>query len=153
MAVTIDSGPIEAEFLLRHVPEKKWRELMLARRRFLEIQLSYDCRCLVQFVNDARLMFEALGFQSLEHMIRDGYGLEPAEIELAIEWLKLNPPNKPVSLDYAVTQALGQRGAPAGNQNAAKNKGSNATFVPELKKNRGASYILARLDRDGHAEH
>jgi len=27
------------------VPREKWRELMLARRRFLEIKLSYDCRC------------------------------------------------------------------------------------------------------------
>ena len=29
MAVVINSGPVDAEHLLRHVPQEKWRELML----------------------------------------------------------------------------------------------------------------------------
>ena len=143
MAVTIDSGPVEAENLLRHVPENKWRELMLARRRFLEIQLSYDCRCLVTFVNDAELMYAALGFGSVEQMIRDGYGLKPAEIQVAVEWLQLNPPDEPISLDGAITKALGKRGRPK----KGEEKGCNATL-----KRGTAAHWLARLDRDGFAE-
>jgi hypothetical protein len=72
----IDSGPIEATDRLRDVPRANWHDLMLARRQFLEIQLSSDCRHLVEFVNDAKLMFEALGFSSAKQMIREGYGLE-----------------------------------------------------------------------------
>jgi hypothetical protein len=64
---------------------------------------------------------------------------------------RLNPSDDPVELETAVT--LGKRGAPAGNRNAAKNKDSTTTFVSSdaKAKNRGAAYILARLDRDGPA--
>jgi hypothetical protein len=89
--VSIDSGPITAEDRLRDVPREKWHDLMLARRYFMEVRLSHDCRCLVEFVDDAKLMFEALGFASVEDMISNGYGLEPAEIAVAVEWLRLNP--------------------------------------------------------------
>jgi hypothetical protein len=85
----IDSDPIEATDPLRDVPRAKWRDLMLARRQFLEIQLSSDCRHLVEFVNDAELMFEALGFSSPKQMIIEGYGLEREEISIAVEWLRL----------------------------------------------------------------
>ena len=104
-SVRIDSGAVEATHLLRHVPQNKWRELMLARRNFMAIKLSYDCRCLVTFVNDAKVMFEALGFSSVEQTIRDGYGLEPAEIDVAVRWLELNPPTEPISLDDARAEA------------------------------------------------
>jgi hypothetical protein len=84
VSVTIDSGAVEAGQRLRSVPRARWRELMVARRHFLEVRLPYDCRCLVQFVNDAELMYRALGFESVEQMIEDGYGLEPAEIKIAV---------------------------------------------------------------------
>jgi hypothetical protein len=94
-------------------------------------------------------------------MIRDGYGLKPEEINIAVEWLKLNPPNQPVALDQAVK--LGKRGPPAGNQNASKNKVDNINFVsvPKTKGGTGRDYILARLQMmvlqvigrpTGHAE-
>jgi ParB-like chromosome segregation protein Spo0J len=102
IAVTLDSGPIEAADRLRHVPCEKWRELMLARRRFCEIKLSYDCRCLVEFINDAEAMYSELGFASPDDMIRDGYGLKPAEIAIAIDWLGLKPPKEPICLEKAV---------------------------------------------------
>src|SRR5882672_4071571 len=109
MAVVIDSGPVSAEDFLRHVPRDKWRELMLARRRFLDVRLSHDCRCLVQFVNDAEAMFEVLGFASAEQMIREGYGLEPKEIDIAVEWLKLNQPCEAVSLKIVLGKHGGDR--------------------------------------------
>jgi hypothetical protein len=101
VAVSIDSGAVEATDRLREVPREKWHDLMLARRQFMEIRLSHDCRCLVEFVNDAKLMFEALGFASIEHMIREGYGLEPDEIDVAVEWLRLNPPAEAVPMETA----------------------------------------------------
>lgn len=143
MAVVIDSGPVAAEDFLRHVPREKWRELMLARRYFMEVKLSYDCRCLVQFVNDAKLMYAELGFAGVNEMVRDGYGLEPAEIDIALEWLKLNPPDEPIAFDQAVK--LGKRGRPRN-----EDKGGITTLKPNQKNTAG--HVLARLDRDGFAD-
>jgi hypothetical protein len=81
-------------------------DLMLARRHFAEVNVSYDCRCLVQFCDDAAAMHKELGFDTPEAMIRDGYGLEPEEVNLALEWIRLNPPDEPVSLQAAKTLAL-----------------------------------------------
>jgi hypothetical protein len=39
-----------------------------------------------------------------------GYGLEPTEIALAVEWLRLNPPKEPLPLDTAIK--LGKQGRP-----------------------------------------
>jgi hypothetical protein len=107
-AIVIDSGPIEAADHLRDVPQGKWRDLMLARRQFMEIRLAHDCRCLVEFVNDAQVMHAALGFASAEAMIHDGYGLEPVEIATAVQWLKLREPDAPVSLNQAIALHPGE---------------------------------------------
>ena len=144
MAVVIDSGSVEAEDLLRHVPTDKWRELMLARRRFLEIKLSHDCRCLVQFVNDAELMFSELGFKNPEAMIRDGHGLKPQEIKIAVNWLELNPPDDPVPLKEVIR--LGKHGG-----SRKKGEQGGMSTLKQSQKNTKAHW-LARLDRDGHAE-
>ena len=145
MAVHIDSGPVEAENFLRHVPREKWRDLMLARRYFLEVHLSYDCRCLVQFVNDAKEMFGPLGFESAEHMIEEGYGLKPEEIAVAVEWLTLNPPAEPISLD--VVKRLAAHGGDRRSEKARADQACNTRLKYGTR-----AYWLARLDRDGHTE-
>jgi len=89
----------------KEAPSMMWHDLMLARRQFLEINLSSDCRRLVQFVNDAAGMHQALGFSCAEDMIREGYGLRPEEIKLTVEWLKLKQPQEPISLDAAIQLA------------------------------------------------
>lgn len=109
-SVKVDSGPVEATDPLRYVPVERWRDLMLARRQFLEVKVSHDCRCLVEFVTDAEQMFRPLGFKSPEAMIRDGYGLEPEEVEIAVRWLELNHPEEPVGLPDALLRA--KRGRP-----------------------------------------
>lgn len=144
-SVTIDSGPVSATNRLRDVPREKWHDLMLARRQFMEIRLSHDCRCLIEFVNDASQMYSALGFDSVEAMIRNGYHLEPAEIAVAVEWLRLNPPDQPVSLTRAVT--LGQQGGDRRSERAKADQGCITTL-----KRGTADYTLARLDRDGRSD-
>ncbi len=145
--VAIDSGPIEATDRLSNVPKESWRSLMLARRHFLQVNLSYDCRCLVEFVSDAGEMYGPLGYASVDQMIRDGYGLEPAEIEIAVEWLRLNPPDDPTPLERA--KELGQRliGIPGGKAGPGRGKktGDNIT---RLKRGTSHAYTVARLDRD-----
>jgi hypothetical protein len=112
------------------------------RRRFAEVRLSYDCRCLVQFCDDARQMYRELGFTSAERMIRDGYGLEAEEVSLVVEWLRLNPPNEPVSFD-AAKAVLNANG---GDRRSAEFQVDNI----KLKHKGGTDreYVLARLRRD-----
>ena len=95
--VRINSGPISATDKLREVPKEKWRDLMVARRLHMKTKLAYDCRCLVEFVDDAEQMHEVLGYSSAEAMVREGYDLKPEEIDVAIRWLKLNPPKEAIS--------------------------------------------------------
>lgn len=151
MAVVINSGPVDAENMLRHVPREKWRELMLARRRFCEIKLSYDCRCLVQFVADADVMHSALGYSSAEAMVRDGYGLELKEIAVALEWLRLNPPKEPIPLERVqqlAAAAVMKDATPVGKHGGDRfdefQQGSDRTLV----RGETAAYLAARIKKD-----
>jgi hypothetical protein len=139
--VQIDSGPISANDQLQDVPKSKWRDLMLARRQFMEINLSYDCRCLVQFVNDAEPMHQVLGFKDAKTMVRDGYKLEPAEVKIALKWLDLNPSDQPVALKVA----LGQHG---GDRKSEKFQEKDQLDNINLKGGTQSAYLRARLERD-----
>jgi len=143
MAVVIDSGPVTATDQLRNVPQEKWRSLMLARRYFMETGLSYDCKCLVQFVEDAKEMYGPLGFASAHDMVRDGYGLQPEEIEVAVAWLRLNPDDHDLPLEQVVK--LGRQGQFG--QGRPKNRDSQTTSI-----GRGNDYVIARLERDGFSD-
>jgi hypothetical protein len=145
MAVRVDSGPVNATDRLETVPREKWHDLMCTRAAFLAVKLSYDCRCLVEFVADAEAMYSELGYESAEAMIREGYRLEPEEINIAVEWLKLNPPDEPLPLDQAVK--LGRRGRPKWIEQVGSEKPCNTRL-----KYGTADYWLARLDRDGLEE-
>jgi hypothetical protein len=65
------------------------------------------------------------------------YGLEPAEIDVALEWLRLNPTDKPVALQVTLQKHGG-----------ARKKGENQVDNIKLKGGTSSAYILARLDRD-----
>jgi len=90
--VRIDSGALEATDKFEQVPKDKWFFLMLAKRDFLSTNLAYDCRCLVEFCQEAELAYSDCGFTSAAEMIQHGYELDPVEIELAVAWLKHNQP-------------------------------------------------------------
>lgn len=96
--VTIDSGPVEATDKFNNTPKDKWRLLLIAKRSFLITNLAYDCRCLIEFCEEAEAVYSELGFKSPEEMIREGYELEPAQVSLAVAWLKANGTEKPVGL-------------------------------------------------------
>lgn len=134
-SVTVDSGPISASDRLRDVPKEKWHDLMLARKQFMEISLTYDCRCLLEFVSDAQLMYESLGFSDVETMIREGYNLVPEEIDIAVAWLRLNPTDDPVPIEVP----LRKQGRPS--------KGEEK-HGQSIIKSQTKAHWLARLKRD-----
>ena len=91
--VKIDSGPVTADLFLREVPPSKWRDLVRERRMFIGTQVSYDCRCLIRFRQDADSMWRSLGYDSVDDLIRHGYEMDPDEVRLAVEWLERRSPD------------------------------------------------------------
>lgn len=144
VAVTIDRGPVSPASRVEEVPQEKWRDLLRARRGFLAINLPYDCRMLLQFVEEADRvrMWESLGFNGLNDLIRRGFELEPQMVHWAIDGLKSLKPDEPISFKAAIE--LGQWGGDRKSEKA-RNQGSNTTLV---NVGRGLNYTLARLDRD-----
>lgn len=94
MRVTINSGPPDPAHRPTEQPREKWRMLMWVKRDFLRRSITYDCRSLLEFVQDAENMWQELGFKSAEDMIVNGYELDPYEIELAFIWLTIKAPGE-----------------------------------------------------------
>ena len=106
-------------------------------------------------MNDAELMFQALGFTSADDMVSKGYGLEPEEINVALSWLRLNPPKEAIPFDVAYKnwESRGRdKTAPRNELGRYLSKVDNINTGPRTKGGTSKFYILARLDRDGHAE-
>jgi hypothetical protein len=98
-SVKVNSGEVTATLLARDVPQEKWPELVKKREWFSQVSLTHDCRMVVRFVQEADQMWKALGYASADDLIARGYGLEPDEIRLVVEWLTLNDPDEAVGLD------------------------------------------------------
>lgn len=140
--VTIDSGPVEATDKFNNTPKDKWRLLLIAKRSFLITNLAYDCRCLIEFCEEAEAVYSELGFKSPEEMIREGYELEPAQVSLAVAWLKANGTEKPVGLgEIAPLAKHGEIG------NGRKNE-SRDDNIRSTHYGTDTEYTLRRLKRD-----
>jgi hypothetical protein len=156
---TIDSGKIEASNKFREVPKSKWKSLVRVKRDFLSVQINYDCRCLIEFCEEAETVWVDLGYESAADMIRNGYELEPVEIDLAVAWLKHNDPDEAIGIDAVKAQVPEARANPLQsadqeeaprNPNGRKGKesGTNST---RLKRGGNTTYTLRRLARDNPA--
>jgi len=140
--VTIDSGPVAASDFLREVPQEKWFDLMQVRKSFLRVNLPYDCRSLLQFVEDGEQMYGPLGFTNIEDFIAQGLGLNPQDVAWAVDGLRRMKPDEPIP--YAKARELGKTaGRPKSNENSSNRR---------IKAGANREYILARLDRDGFTE-
>ena len=103
--VKINSGAPDPTDRFENTPKAKWKSLLNAKRSFIATNLEYDCRCLIEFCEEAELVYADLGFKSAVEMIREGYELEPSQVELAVAWLKANGTEKPVPLSAAIAEA------------------------------------------------
>lgn len=144
--VTINSGAPEPSFRFQDTPRDKWNLLLNAKRSFLATRLKYDCRCLIDFCEEAELVYAELGFASAEEMIREGYELDPSQIELAVAWLKSNGTEKPIGLDD-----IGKKIAEAKVAAETVTQGTRTELDNNLiKSDRGPTIrnLLKRLARD-----
>ncbi len=136
----IDSGRLEASDKFRDVDKSKWRALAAEKRDFLAVQISYDCRCLVEFCEEASFAWKELGYESAEDMIQRGYELDPVEIGVAVAWLKHNDPQVEIGIRDIVP--LRDVGRPT------KEESGNVDATNILNVNNGSKYWLRRIARD-----
>jgi len=147
--VTVDSGKIEASNKFREVPKSKWKSLVRVKRDFLSVRINYDCRCLIEFCEEAKEVYAELGYASSEQMIREGYELDPSQIELAVAWLNENKPDKPVGMGEIKEQIAEAK------KDAETIKQGTRTDIEPLSNRKklqgggtGVAYTLRRLARD-----
>jgi hypothetical protein len=157
--VTVDSGPLSPTYRFADVPKKRWRQLVSEKRNFLATNIKYDCRCLIEFCEEAELVWQDLGFESAADMIRNGYELDPQQIDLAVAWLKINEPTAAVGIDDiskkiadAKAEPLATKpGKPVGSKGGNQHTVANVDNVNKSKPSTGGnetSYTLRRLARD-----
>jgi len=149
--VTINSGPVDASDALRDVPKDRWFELMQVRRDFLDVHLVHDCRRLLEFVEDADRMYDALGFNNPEDFIARGLQLDPQDVAWAVEGLHRLRPDEAIPFQKAIELGKRERGIPGGKAGPGRGHktGDNIT---RFERGTSHDYILARLERDGHSE-
>jgi hypothetical protein len=100
--VRVNKGTIEATDELDDVGPEDWHLLLGARKYFVRVHVPSDCRKLLKFVGDAERMYEALGFNSVDDLIRRGLEIDPTLVDWAVKGLKSLQPDEPVTLDTAV---------------------------------------------------
>lgn len=148
--VTIDSGALSPTYRFADVPKERWKQLVREKRNFLATNIKYDCRCLVEFCEEAEIVWSDLGYESAADMIRNGYELEPVEIELAVAWLRHNEPQAEVGLDAIKQKVAEAKNKPLpqigeiGNGRDAESRGNIVTPT----RGNDTDYTLRRLARD-----
>lgn len=142
--VTVNSGACEPTDKFENTPREKWHLLLITKRSFLGRRLKHDCRCLIDFCEEAESVFAELGYKSAEDMIREGYELDPTQIELAVAWLKHNEPQEAIGIK-SVSDAIELARA-----NKEKGKTGPKIDGDSIKYERGNTNanILRRLARD-----
>ena len=151
--VTIDSGALSPTYRFADVPKERWKQLVREKRNFLATNIKYDCRCLVEFCEEAEIVWSDLGYESAADMIRNGYELEPVEIELAVAWLRHNEPQAEVGLDAIKQKVAEAKSKPLLPHDVKDGRPSKDTqrSVDNVNTSRGGNdteYTLRRLARD-----
>lgn len=124
------------------VPRAQWPLLLRERQRFCRDVMPSDCSLLLFFVEDGARS-DWLGFGSRASYLKDGLGLDPEMVGLALRGLKLTRPDYVIGMDQAVL--LGRHGGDRRSEEAVNDQGDNVTLK---ERGNARSYIMARLDRD-----
>jgi hypothetical protein len=152
--VSINSGPVEAYYRPYMVPQEKWADLISKKKSFLKTKIKSDCRYLLEFVDDAEEMWKALGYESKEDLITNGYDLDPVEVDLAIQWLKIKDSKDAVPYTLAIQYAREmpkneKAGAPVGHKGC-NEYSANDKLLTISKQDKGPTNQnhLRRIARD-----
>jgi len=150
--VSIDSGPVDPTDSFASTPRDKWKLLVWEKRDFLSTRLNYDCRCLVEFCQEANTVWQELGYESAADMVRNGYELDPQEIEIAVAWLKINEPDTAIGIGDIKAKVADARKKPLlpddVKEGRPKSSERSVDNVNTSKGGNATDYTLRRLARD-----
>lgn len=146
--VTVNSGACEPTDKFENTPRDKWHLLLITKRSFLDRRLKHDCRCLIEFCEEAESVFAELGYKSAEDMIREGYELDPTQIELAVAWLKHNEPQDAIGLKSVSDAIELARVNKEKQKRGPKPKGDSANLAEIDRSGTSNTNVLRRLARD-----
>jgi hypothetical protein len=110
---------------------------------YIETQFEYDCRCIVQYLDEAEDVYAELGYESADEMIQQELLIKPEWVRIAVTWLNQEQRVEPVT-KAEVEAALGSHGGDRRSPLAKEDQGSIRT----LKRGENAAYLQARLRRD-----
>lgn len=139
----IDTGTVYHEDRLADTPRAQWSALLRERRMYIETQFEYDCRCIVQYLDEANEFHTELGYDSADEMIQQELLIKPEWVRIAVEWLNQEQRIEPVT-KAEVEAALGSHGGDRRSPQAIQDQGSDHN----LEIGRGVAYLQARLRRD-----
>lgn len=158
-SVAVRTGPVSADDSARDVNPSRWLELTLARRTFVAINVPYDCRSLINFVDEAasHRIWEHTGHADLDDYIHHGLDIDPELVEWARLGLSVIGKEKPVSLGVAIDAgkkvAETMAKAPelmtateAGKKGGRGKKASNLLTLPTSSNDKNR--LAARIKRD-----
>jgi len=139
----IDTGTVYHEDRLADTPRAQWPALLRERRMYIETQFEYDCRCIVQYLDEANEFHTELGYDSADEMIQQELLIKPEWVRIAVEWLNQEQRIEPVT-KAEVEAALGSHGGDRRSPQAMQDQGTGST----LKRGGNPGYLQARLRRD-----
>jgi hypothetical protein len=146
--VSIDSGALSPTYRFSDVPKQRWPALVREKRNFLATNIKYDCRCLIEFCEEANSVWFDLGYASAADMIRNGYELDPQQIELAVAWLKINEPTAAIGMDAIKAKVAEARAKPLPDVGPLTEEEKSIGTIGTNRRGGNSTYTLRRLARD-----
>jgi hypothetical protein len=144
-AVSVDQGMPGPEESAHKVDRSRWQLLAMARRRWAEIDLPFDCRLLRTVVDEAPMLAEGLGMESGDRFLTDYLSLDLDLVGRVLGWLEQEQPTEAVPLAVALVDHGGDRKSDDFKASQERQKqGDNVT----LKRGNAQTYLLRRLARD-----
>jgi len=93
--VKIDRGKPSFVASFASVEKSQWMELFSLKSAYLRNQVDVSAKRVIEAAAEAPDVYEALGFQSAEQMITEGYDLDIREVDHARKWLELSNADAP----------------------------------------------------------
>ena len=93
--VKIDRGKPSFAEPFAGVEKSQWMELFSLKSAYLRNQVDVSAKRVIEAAAEAPDVYEALGFQSAEQMITEGYDLDIREVDHARKWLELSNADAP----------------------------------------------------------
>jgi len=91
-AVSVNQGMPRPERSVHEIDRSRWQLLAMARRRWAEIDLPFDCRLLRTVVDEAPMLAEYLGMESGDQFLTDYLSLDLDLVNRVLGWLEQEQP-------------------------------------------------------------